>query len=84
MKELDTLTVTKVGQGTLPKWWREAAGLKNGGVVEVRPVKDGRNSILLTPRVKRKAGMSGKTILTAMRKCPHPFPAPQRDNLPFK
>lgn len=84
MKELDTLTVTKVGQGTLPKWWRDAAGLKNGGVVEVRPVKDGRNSILLTPRVKRKAGISGKTILAVMRKCPHPFPAPQRHELPFK
>jgi len=40
VKELDTLTVTKVSQGTLPKWWRDAAGLKNGGVVEVRPVKD--------------------------------------------
>ena len=84
MKELDTLTVTKVGQGTLPKWWRDAAGLKNGGVVEVRPVKDGRNSILLTPRVKRKVGMSGKTILAAMRKCPHPIVVPPRHNLPFK
>ena len=30
MKELDTMTVTKVGQGTLPKWWREASGLSQG------------------------------------------------------
>ena len=82
MKELDTLTVTKVGQGTLPKWWRDAAGLKNGGVVEVRPVKDGRNSILLTPRVKRKAGARG--LLAAFSACPHPIAAPRRHSLPFK
>lgn len=41
VKELDTMTVTKVGQGTLPKWWRVASGLSQGVVVEVRPMPDG-------------------------------------------
>lgn len=82
MKELDTLTVTKVGQGTLPKWWRDAAGLQNGGVVEVRPVRDRRNSIILTPRVKKKAGAKG--LLSAFGSCPFPLPAPRRHTLPAK
>jgi bifunctional DNA-binding transcriptional regulator/antitoxin component of YhaV-PrlF toxin-antitoxin module len=67
MKELDTLTVTKVGQGTLPKWWRDAAGLQHGGVVEVRPVRDGRNSLILTPRTKTKAGAKGLLSAYPMR-----------------
>ena len=46
MKDLDTLTVSKVGQSTLPKWWRDASGLSQGGVVEVRPLRDGKNSII--------------------------------------
>jgi predicted nucleic acid-binding protein len=27
MKQTGTMTVSKVGQGTLPKWWRDASGL---------------------------------------------------------
>ena len=34
MKDLDTLTVSKVGQGTLPKWWRDVSGLSQGGLEE--------------------------------------------------
>lgn len=82
MKELDTLTVTKVGQGTLPKWWRDAAGLQNGGVVEVRPVRDGRNSLILTPRSTKRAGARG--LLSAFGKCPFPVPATRRHMLPAK
>ena len=51
MKDLDTMTVSSVGQSTLPKWWREVSGLSKGGVVEVRPRRDGRQSIVLTPKV---------------------------------
>ena len=50
MEELDTMTVTKVGRGTLPKWWRDASGPSNGGTVEVRPMRDGQNSIILTAK----------------------------------
>ena len=51
MKDLDTMTVSSVGQSTLPKWWREVSGVSKGGVVEVRPLRDGRQSIVLTPKV---------------------------------
>lgn len=38
MKERDILTVSKVGQSVLPKWWRDKSGMKNGGIVEVLPL----------------------------------------------
>ena len=82
MKELDTMTVTKVGQGTLPKWWRDASGLSNGGTVEVRPMRDGHNSIVLTPKVPKRRGAVG--LLKQMQKCPYPMPPPPRHYLPFK
>lgn len=84
VKELDTMTVTKVGQGTLPKWWREASGLSQGGVVEVRPVRDGRNSIILTPKPARRRGLSGKELLKQFSRGPYPMPALDRHELPFK
>jgi AbrB family looped-hinge helix DNA binding protein len=82
MKELRTIVVTKVGQSTLPKWWRESSGLHEGGVVEVRPVKDGKNSILLTPRPARRRGAVGLAKLFS--KCPHPIDVPARTHLPSK
>jgi AbrB family looped-hinge helix DNA binding protein len=82
MKNLDTMTVSKVGQSTLPKWWREASGLSEGGVVEVRPMRDGRNSILLTPKPTKRRGAVG--LLKLLKKCPAPIPAPARHRLPFK
>jgi bifunctional DNA-binding transcriptional regulator/antitoxin component of YhaV-PrlF toxin-antitoxin module len=84
MKDLDTMTVTKVGQGTLPKWWRTESGLSNGGVVEVRPLRDGKHSIVLTPRRSKRRGISGKDLLKQMRKCPYPIEPPPRHRLPFK
>ncbi len=84
MKEIDTMTVTRVGQGTLPKWWRDASGLAQGGVVEVRPARDGRNSIVLTPKVAKRRGASGKDLLKQFSRCPHPVAAPERHKLPFK
>ena len=78
------MTVTRVGQGTLPKWWRDATGLSEGGVVEVRPARDGRQSIVLTPRVDQRRGVSGPALLKQFSRCPHPMPAPERHDLPFK
>jgi AbrB family looped-hinge helix DNA binding protein len=83
VKKIDT-TVTKVGQGTLPKWWRDASGLANGGIVEVRPMRDGLNSIVLTPKVEKRRGLAGKELLKHFARCPHPFPVPERTALPFK
>jgi bifunctional DNA-binding transcriptional regulator/antitoxin component of YhaV-PrlF toxin-antitoxin module len=78
------MAVSKVGQSTLPKWWRDASGLSSGGVVEVRPLRDGRNSIVLTPAAGSRRGVSGKEILRQFSRCPWPFPAPARHRLPFK
>jgi bifunctional DNA-binding transcriptional regulator/antitoxin component of YhaV-PrlF toxin-antitoxin module len=57
------MTVSKVGQSTLPKWWRDVSGLSRGGVVEVRPLRDGQNSIVLTARPGNRRGISGKELL---------------------
>ncbi len=82
MKELDVMTISRVGQSTFPKAWREAAGLSRGGVVEVRPLHDGKHSLLLTPRPPRRVGAVG--LLKAMRQCPHDFPDVARHALPFR
>lgn len=82
MKDFDTMTVSRVGQSTLPKWWRDASGLTDGGVVEVRSLRDGRNSILLTPRPRRRRGAVG--LLRLFSSCPVPFSAPERHLLPFR
>jgi AbrB family looped-hinge helix DNA binding protein len=82
MKDLDTLTVSKVGQSTLPKWWRVASGLSEGGIVEVRPMRDGKNSIVLTPKTKKRRGAVG--LAKQFSTCPAPIPVPERHILPFK
>ena len=82
MKEFDTMTVSKVGQSTLPKWWRDASGLSGGGLVEVRPLRDGKNSIVLTPKPARRLGAIG--LLDVFTKCPAPIEPPGRHDLPFK
>jgi AbrB family looped-hinge helix DNA binding protein len=82
MKDLDTMTVSKVGQSTLPKWWRDASGLADGGVVEVRAMRDGKNSIILTPKPRKRRGAVG--LLKLFSTCPAPIPLPERHKLPFK
>ena len=82
MKDLDTMTISKVGQSTLPKWWRDASGLSAGGVVEVRPLRDGKNSIVLTPKPAKRRGAVG--LLTLFSRRPARIPPPERHRLPFK
>jgi hypothetical protein len=82
MKGWDTITVSKVGQSTLPKWWRDASGLSQGGVVEVRPMRDSQNSILLTPHRVQRRGAVG--LLGQFASCPNPIRPPDRHQLPFK
>jgi len=82
MKDFDTMTVSKVGQSTLPKWWRDASGLARGGLVEVRPVRDGRNSIVLTPRPTKRRGAVG--LLAQFSRCPKVIQPIERHSLPFK
>jgi AbrB family looped-hinge helix DNA binding protein len=76
------MTVSRVGQGTLPKWWREASGLAEGGVVEIRPLRDGKQSIVLTPKPAKRRGAVG--LLRLFSRCPVPFSPPERHRLPFK
>ena len=82
MRDSDTMTVSKVGQGTLPKWWRDASGLSEGGLVEVRPLRDGKNSIVLTPRTAKRRVAIG--LLKLFSRCPAPIPPQERHYLPFK
>jgi len=82
MKDWDTITVSKVGQSTLPKWWRDASGLSQGGVVEVRPLRDSKNSIILTPHPAQRRGAVG--LLRQFASCPNPIRQPDRHQLPFK
>ncbi len=76
------MVVSKVGQGVLPKWWRDASGLSRGGLVEVHPLRDGKNSIVLTPKPAKRRGAIGLRKLFAS--CPFPIPPPERHHLPFK
>jgi AbrB family looped-hinge helix DNA binding protein len=82
VKDIDVITVSKVGQSTLPKWWRDTSGLSRGGVVEVRPMRDGKNSIVLTPKPAKRRGAVG--LLKLFSNCPAPIPRPDRHHLPFK
>ena len=82
MKELDVMTISRVGQSTFSKAWREAAGLSRGGIVEVRQINDGKHSLLLTPRPPGRVGAVG--LLKAMRQCHHDFPDTARHTLPFR
>ena len=82
MKDLDTMTVSKVGQGTLPKWWRDASGLSQGGLVEVRPMRDRKNSIVLTPKSPKRRGALG--LLAQFSRAPALIRAPARHRFPFK
>jgi hypothetical protein len=82
MKDSDTITISKVGQSTLPKWWPNSSGLSQGGVVDVRPMRNGKKSIVLTPRPARRLGAVG--LLKLLASCPSPMSALERHALPFK
>lgn len=82
MKDHDVMTISRVGQSTFPKEWRKAAGLEAGGLVEVRFLRDGKQSLLLTPRRPKRTGAVG--LLAAMRSCPADLPEVARHSLPFR
>lgn len=76
------MTISKAGQSTLPKWWRNASGLLRGGVVEVRPMRDGKNSLILTPKSAKRRGAVG--LIAQFARCPKPIRLPARHRLPSK
>lgn len=82
MRELDTLTITEKGQAQFPAGWRRKAGLQHGGPCDIRPVNDGRNSLIITPRVQKRRGAVG--LLAHLKRQTIPFPKVKRHVLPFK
>lgn len=59
MKAIDTLTITSKGQAQFPAGWRREAGLLRGGPCDVRPLNDGRQSLIITPRPQKRRGAAG-------------------------
>lgn len=82
MRDLDTITITAKGQAQFPATWRKKAGLLNGGPCDLRPLDDGRNSLIITPRVQKRRGAVG--LLAHLKRQKVPFPKVERHILPFK
>jgi bifunctional DNA-binding transcriptional regulator/antitoxin component of YhaV-PrlF toxin-antitoxin module len=82
MRELDTITITAKGQAQFPSGWRKQAGLLRGGPCDVRVLNDGRQSLIITPRVQQRRGAVG--LLAHLKRREIPFPKVERHPLPFK
>ncbi len=82
MKTLDTITITEKGQAQFPASWRKRAGLAHGGPCDVRLMDDGRQSLLITPRVQKRRGAVG--LLKHLESFTVPFPTVARHTMPFK
>jgi len=82
MRELQTLTITEKGQAQFPASWRKTAGLMHGGPCDVRLVNDGRQSLLITPRPRRRRGAVG--LLKHLQNQPAAFPKVERHTMPAK
>lgn len=82
MTELTTVTVSRKGQATLPLTWRKAGGLALGGPCDARELNDGKGSLLLTPRVQKRAGAKG--LLAFLQGQTAAFPPVTRHTLPTK
>lgn len=82
MKDLDTLTITEKGQAQFPASWRRQAGLMRGGPCDVRVLDDGRQSLLITPRLQKRRGAVG--LLAHLEEQAVAFPKVERHTMPFK
>jgi bifunctional DNA-binding transcriptional regulator/antitoxin component of YhaV-PrlF toxin-antitoxin module len=82
MSELTTVTVSRKGQAMLPLKWRKTFGLESGGPCDARELNDGKGSLLLVPRPKKRRGTKG--LLAHLRQQTVSFPPIQRHNLPSK
>jgi bifunctional DNA-binding transcriptional regulator/antitoxin component of YhaV-PrlF toxin-antitoxin module len=81
MRKSMTVSVTWRGQAVLPLEWRKANGLEEGGPCDARFVEDGKGSLLLTPRPKRKGA---KGLLKFLSKQTAALPPVRRHLLPSK
>jgi bifunctional DNA-binding transcriptional regulator/antitoxin component of YhaV-PrlF toxin-antitoxin module len=82
MRDLDTITITKKGQAQFPARWRKQAGLMQGGPCDVRPLNDGRHSIIITPRAQKRRGARG--LLQHLESFEVSIPAVERHTMPLK
>lgn len=82
MRHLETITITEKGQAQFPAKWRKLAGLAHGGPCDVRPLNDGHQSLIITPRAQKRRGASG--LLAHLKRQEMPFPKVERHSLPFK
>ncbi|HEY5296610.1 MAG TPA: hypothetical protein VIK59_01655 [Verrucomicrobiae bacterium] len=82
MADLNTLTLTAKGQAQFPVGWRRQAGLLRGGPCDVRVIDDGRQSLLITPRIQKRRGAVG--LLAHLKRQKLPFPKVERHVLPYK
>ena len=82
MRDLDTITITAKGQAQFPASWRKQAGLLKGGPCDVRVLNDGRQSLIITPRVQKRRGAVG--LLAHLKRQKLPFPKVERHVMPFK
>jgi len=81
MRKFETITVTAKGQAQFPAAWRKLAGLMQGGPCDVRPLNDGRQSLIITPRPQKRRGATG--LLAHLKRQKLPFPKVERHPLPF-
>ena len=78
----DTATITSQGQMTVPKRWREQAGVGDGGAVLITWLDDPEGSLKISPlpRPQRSNGGLGRALL----KMPKGLPTVPKSSLPPK
>lgn len=82
MKSLDTITITEKGQAQFPASWRKQAGLIHGGPCDVRWLNDGRQSLIITPRIQKRRGAAG--LLKHLENFSAALPKVERHTMPIK
>lgn len=82
MDTFTTVTVSRKGQALLPLKWRKAFGLADGGPCDARELNDGKGSLLLIPRPKKRRGAKG--LLAHLRAQTVSLPPVRRHMLPSK
>jgi AbrB family looped-hinge helix DNA binding protein len=78
----DTATITSQGQMTVPKRWREQAGVPDGGAVLLTWLDDSEGSLKISPLPRLQRSNSG--LGRALLKMPKGLPEVAKHVLPPK